>query len=59
MLPSYRSVLPGVPVQFLPHGWVSHFERVRSCPDSVQGIDFNSSGNLTAYRRAVFARLER
>lgn len=59
MLEPYRAAVPDKPVLFLPHGWVSHFGRVRPCAESGQDIDFYSSGNLTPHRRAVFAELER
>lgn len=58
MLEPYRAAVPGTPVLYLPHGWVSHFERIRPCGDSEQDIDFYSSGNLTPHRRKVLAALE-
>jgi hypothetical protein len=49
--------LPGTPVLFLPHGWVSDFARMRHRAEADKDIDVYSSGTLTDHRMKVFRAL--
>lgn len=56
-VPMYQAALPGMPVRFLPHGWVSEFPQVRHRPEADKDIDFYFSGTLTDHRRAIVTAL--
>jgi hypothetical protein len=57
MVAPYQAALPGTPVLFLPHGWVSDFARMRHRAEADKDIDFYSSGTLTDHRMKVFRAL--
>ena len=57
MVESYRAVLPGLPIVFLPHGYVDGFQSVRHRPAGEKDIDFYFSGTMTTYRQAILQRL--
>jgi hypothetical protein len=56
-LAAYQALLPGKPVRYMPHGWVSGFELVRHRPEGEKDIDFHFSGTLTDYRREILEAL--
>lgn len=53
----YEAVLPGIPVRFLPHAWVSGADLVQHRPEHEKDIDFYFSGTLTDYRRRILEEL--
>lgn len=55
----YEAVLPGIPVRFLPHAWVSGSDLVQHRPEHEKDIDFYFSGTMTDYRRAILEDLGR
>ena len=57
MVPAYAEMFPGVPVRFLPHGYVDGFATVRQRPEAERDIDFYFSGALTGHRRRILGEL--
>jgi hypothetical protein len=53
MVESYRAVLPGKPIVFLPHGHVEGFQRFEHRCEAEKDIDFYFSGTLTEHRRSI------
>jgi hypothetical protein len=57
MLPGYAALFPGLPVRFLPHGYVNDFATVRQRPEAERDIDFYFSGSLTEHRKRILGTL--
>lgn len=50
LVDTYRAAVPGVPVQFFPHGWAEGFASVTHRAESDKDIDFYFSGARTEHR---------
>ena len=59
MVPGYARLFPGLPVSFLPHGYVNDFASVRQRPESERDIDFYFSGSMTEHRSKILHELAR
>jgi hypothetical protein len=57
MIDEYQRTFAHLPVRFLPHGHVNHFDTVPNRPESERDIDFYFSGAVTAYREGILRAL--
>lgn len=53
----YRDAVPGVPVQFFPHGYAEGYPRIEQRPEAQKDIDFYFSGSATAHRKSLLQAL--
>lgn len=57
MVAQYRAVLPGLTVQFLPHGFVHGFAFFEHSVEEKKDIDFYFSGTMTNHRKRILQAL--